>query len=137
MSHVIPENQQSTPQQLVCSEKNQIFAHLLRVFRIPPGCELALILAPEQAPGCNDLALRHWLDFQLTEIASNPIDENLLVFLEFRLLETLEEAYPEIGMEIDVPSSFARRTNLRLPYWQELGLPKSRKSTRSGLASQP
>jgi hypothetical protein len=35
---------------------------------------------------------------------------------------SLQEAYPEIGMELDVPSRHALRTNLPMPYWQDLHL---------------
>ena len=122
MSRSEATHQQTGQQQVVCSHVSQIVSHLRRVFEIPPGDELALILAPETAPGCNEQALRVWLRSQLAEIATHPIEERLLVELEKRLLNTLQEAYPEIGMEVDVPSPLALRTNLPMPYWQNIRL---------------
>ena len=137
MSRTIRTQQHATPRRLVCSAIHQIQAHLRRVFAIPPGNELALILAPEVAPGCNDHALLLWLRSQLAEIASHPTGENLLVLLEMRLLKTLQEAYPEIGMEVDVPSPLARRSNLPLPYWQEMSQRAPRRQSWSEPQTRP
>jgi hypothetical protein len=122
MSRSEATHHQTVKQQVVCRHVSQIVAHLRRIFGIPPGDELALILAPETAPGCNEQALRVWLRSQLADIATHPIEERLLVELEKRLLNTLQEAYPEIGMEVDVPSPLALRANLPMPYWQDMHL---------------
>ena len=90
--------------------------HLITVFRIQPGSDLAWALAPE-APDCNHAALRYWVRIQLAEIALHPVD-NLLVALEERLHRLLLDAFPGQGGELDLPSRRAQRSNFEKPFWE-------------------
>ncbi len=90
--------------------------HLVTVFRIQPGSDLAWATAPE-APACNHAALRYWVRIQLGEIALHPVD-NLLVALEERLHRHLMDAFPGQGGELDLPSRRAQRSNFEMPFWE-------------------
>jgi hypothetical protein len=94
-----------------------IARHLTATFQISPGPELASVLNPE-GPACNQSAIRYWTRRQLAEIASNGGIDNLLVALEQRLLTTLQDAFPDAGGDLDIPSDYARRSSLPLPRWE-------------------
>jgi hypothetical protein len=100
--------------------------HLVTVFRIQPGMDLAWLTAPE-APACNHAALRHWVRIQLAGMASQPVD-NLLITLEERLHRLWLEAFPDQGRGLALPSRRARRSHHPMPFWQRTSecLPRGR-----------
>ena len=115
-----------------------IAGRLAVTFQIPPGGDLASVLAPE-APACNRTALRYWVRRQLAEIASDPVD-NLMVALEQRLLETLQETFPGACGELDVPSAAAMASSLPQPAWEPTDScmpPKNRRSRSIPQRSRP
>ena len=116
MSTSLSTIHQNGAYRLVGPKVSLLTEHLVTVFRIQPGSDLAWALAPE-APACNHAALRHWVRIQLAAIASQPVD-NLLVALEERLHRLLLDALPGQVSEPDLPSRRAQRSNFEMPYWQ-------------------
>ena len=119
---------------LVAPGAAAIAGHLMRVFGIGAGGELALLLAPK-APYCNATAMRYWVSTQFADIASHPVEGPLLVMLEKRLLKTLQTAFPEAAGEIEVPSRAALSSTLPLPRWEPTGLCQPLKASRRYMKS--
>lgn len=116
---------------------NRLAAHLLSHFQIRPGSELSCALNPEGRGGIVSV-MRDWVRCQLASMASSPVD-NVLVALEERLLKLLQNDYPSVGGEVDVPSMQARRWQGSLPEWRpthqcHLRPPRQRKQRRRSMA---
>lgn len=99
---------------LISPSPTRLAAHLIAHFRIPHGD--GLVIALGCGSFCNHSTLRHWVRLELTRIAEAPVD-NLLVALEERLLKRLQQAFPDHGGEVEVPSGTALASDLPLPYW--------------------
>lgn len=102
---------------LVSPSPALIVGHLMRVFQIPHGAELALVLAPE-GPACNERALRYWVGLELGRMADGEPVDQLLVALEERLLSKLRAIWPDEAGAVDVPSPAALASELPMPYWE-------------------
>ena len=94
-----------------------IAGHLMRVFQIPSGAELAIYLAAK-APACNATALRYWVRIELARMADSDPVANVLVALEKRLLKHLQALWPDAAGEVEVPSAAALASRLPPPYWE-------------------
>lgn len=121
---------------LIAPSAASIAAHLVGVFQIPSGADLALGLAPE-APACNHAALCCWVRLELARMADREPVANVLVAIEERLLEHLQALWPDAACQVEVPSPAALASALPRPYWEPsltCALPKRRQRPSSPLA---
>lgn len=109
----------SLAHRLVAPSAASIAAHLVGVFQIPSGADLALGLAPE-APACNHTALCCWVRLELARMADRAPVANVLVAIEERLLEHLQALWPDRAGEVEVPSPAALASALPRPYWEPI-----------------
>jgi hypothetical protein len=111
------------PHRLVTPNINALARFLKRSFQVHEGGDFAMLLAPE-GPACNDAFLRQWVQTQMIDLATDPLDEreNLMVTLEERLLDQLSDCLPyEHQLDLDIPSQFAKSTSFPMPYLLPLG----------------